>query len=281
MSSKDYCDVLAIHLVPASTSKEEFEAKFGTFLDAVAKLPVLQKNAITLKMFIQNDAFHESVAGFGLPVPKPAVVGFARFKVVPVHLAYSPMAHPRARQSADGLKELLRDPEYVSLVSAAKENGHLRGHDDMSLFSADVTTKIDVNHTGDRKHVFGIFKVPNDVPAELFERKVEACIDGALALEACQNNFLKYKMASRLSHEPIRWRQTSNITDELPRLGFPAPQPWIVAMAEFANLDNLLEVGKDQDLAQHLAATLTTNEFPLHIDIIVFAAEGVTKFNSR
>ncbi|KAJ7206560.1 hypothetical protein GGX14DRAFT_457260 [Mycena pura] len=155
MSSKDYCDVLTIHLVPASTSKEEFEVKFGTFLEAVAKLPVLQKNAITLKMFIQNDAFHESVAGFGLPVAKPAVVGFARFK------------------SADGLEELLRDPEYVSLLSAAKKNGHLRDHDDMSFFSADVTTKID-------------------------------------------------------------WRQTSNITDELPRLGLPAPQPLIVAMGEFA-----------------------------------------------
>ncbi|KAJ7206538.1 hypothetical protein GGX14DRAFT_457231 [Mycena pura] len=177
-SGKDYCDVLTIHLVPAST-KEEFEANFGTFLDAVAKLPVLQKNAITLKMFIQNDAFHESVAGLGLPVPKPAVVGFARFK------------------NADGLKELLRDPEYVSLLSAAKENGHLSGHDSMSLFSADVTTKIDVNDTGtsDRKHVFGIFKVPNDVPAELFEQKVEACIDGALALPVCQNKFLKYEMA--------------------------------------------------------------------------------------
>jgi len=252
-ASGKYCDVLTIHLVPASTSKEEFEAKFGTFLDAVARLPVLQKNAITLKMFIQNDAFHESVEGFGLPVPKPTVVGFARF------------------ENADGLKELLQDPEYVSLLSAAKENGHLRGHEleNMSLFSADVVTKIDVDHTGARKHVFGIFKVPRGVSAELFEQKAEAFIDGALALPVCKNNFLKYNM----------WRQRTDITDELQRLGFPAPQPLIVAMGEFANLDNVLEVGKDQDLAQHIAANLMTKEFPLHIDSLVFTAEEVTKFN--
>jgi len=220
----------------AFTSKAEFEAKFGAYFDEFVKLPVVQKNAITVKMFIQNDVLNDVVVALGLLVPQPVIVGLVKFK------------------NMDDLQEVLRDPAYLSLFSAAEEHGHLAN--ESSFFSANVVTKVDVDYTGDRNYVFGIHKAPSGLSVDSFERKVEAFLDNGLALPVLQNSDV-------LKHAAM-WRQTLQPTNELQRLGLPAPQPWVVTMGEFDTYDKFLKIVSDDTMAPY-TQILAAKEFPLSL----------------
>ncbi|KAF7367816.1 Zn(2)-C6 fungal-type domain-containing protein [Mycena sanguinolenta] len=247
---KDQCNFLTIHPVPSGISKEECERKHSAWLDAVAQTPVAQRNMLKITMFIQDNTLTEPLGRLDIPTASPTIV---------THIVF---------EDVENFKEVARDPTFKSLVDQAKEFGYHKG---ASLFTADVVTKLDDVESGpqERKHAIGIFKIPPGVPKDKFEQKVEAFVDGAMAMPIAREKLLHYTI----------WYQNSEVNTEVEGLGLPTAAPLVIAMAELETFNHAAEFVGDPAVAQHVATTLTAKDFPLHLDGDFFGAEAIVKFN--
>ncbi|KAF7367818.1 hypothetical protein MSAN_00846200 [Mycena sanguinolenta] len=200
--------------------------------------------------FIQDDAFTEPIGRLGIPGPSPTVV---------THIVF---------EDVENFKEVARDPTFKALVDQAKEFGYHKG---ASLFTADVVTKLDAIESGpqERKRAIGIFKIPPGMPKDKFEQKVEAFVDGAMAMPLAREKLLNYTI----------WYQNSEVDTEVEGLGLPTPAPLVIAMSELETFNHVVEWVDDPAMAQHIATTLTAKDFPLHRDGDFFGAEAIVKFN--
>jgi hypothetical protein len=91
---------IGIHMAPPNLSREEFEEKAGALGDAIAALPIAQKNLLKLDIvriltfqalpvliingggqISQNTLMDEHMKEVGLPVPAPTVVMSAEYEV--------------------------------------------------------------------------------------------------------------------------------------------------------------------------------------------------------
>ncbi|KAF7367820.1 Zn(2)-C6 fungal-type domain-containing protein [Mycena sanguinolenta] len=158
---KDHCNFLTIHPVPSGISKEEYERKHSTWLDAVAQTPVAQRNMLKITMFIQQDTLTEPIGRLEMPSPTPTVV---------THIVF---------EDVENFKEVARDPAFKALVDQAKE------------FRIPQRRQ-PLYESQERKHAIGIFKIPPGVPKDKFEQKVEALVDGARAMPIAREKLLNY-----------------------------------------------------------------------------------------
>ncbi|KAF7367817.1 Zn(2)-C6 fungal-type domain-containing protein [Mycena sanguinolenta] len=247
---KDYCNFLTIHPVPSGISKQEYERKHSTWLDTVAQTPVAQRNMLKITMFIQEDALAESIGRLEMPSPTPTVV---------THIVF---------EDVENFKEIARDQTFKALVDQAKEFGYHKG---ASLFTADVVLKLDdiESESQERKHAMGIFKIPPGLPKDKFEQKVEAFVDGAMAMPIAREKFLNYTI----------WYQNSEVDAEVEGLGLPTAESLVVAMTEVETFDRAVELITDPAMAQYVTTTLTAKDFPLHVDGDFFGAKAIVKLN--
>jgi hypothetical protein len=98
---------IGIHRAPPNLSREEFERKAGVLGDAIAALPVAQKNLLKLDIvrmltfrallvliihaggqISQNTLMDEHMLGVGLPVPETTVVMSAEYEVQPLNSGF-------------------------------------------------------------------------------------------------------------------------------------------------------------------------------------------------
>ncbi|KAF7367815.1 Zn(2)-C6 fungal-type domain-containing protein [Mycena sanguinolenta] len=247
---KDHCNFLTIHPVPSGISKEEYERKHSTWLDAVAQTPVAQRNMLKITTFIQQDTLTESIGRLDLPTASPTVV---------THIVF---------EDVENFKVVARDATFKALVDQAKEFGYHKG---ASLFTADVVTKLDDVESGsqERKHAIGIFKIPPGLPKDKFEQKVDSLIDGAMVMPLAREKLLNYTI----------WYQNSEVDTEVEGLRLQTAAPLVVAMAEFETFNHVAELIGDPAMAQYLTTTMTAKEFPLHLDGDFFGVEAIVKLN--
>ncbi|KAJ6498235.1 hypothetical protein DFH09DRAFT_1446916 [Mycena vulgaris] len=138
---------IGIHKAPAHLSRTEFEAKVDALGDAIAALPVAQKNLLKLDIMSQNTQMDKWMQTVGLPVPAPTV--------------------------------MLKDPALQKLFAESDNFGFRQG---ANAFAADIITKIDAPSKPAGINVICVYSCPPHLSAEQFGQKMEALMDKITAL---------------------------------------------------------------------------------------------------
>ncbi|KAF8173602.1 hypothetical protein K438DRAFT_1772128 [Mycena galopus ATCC 62051] len=152
--------------------------------------------------------------------------------------------------------EILRDEQVKKVITGAKDIGF---PDNASLFTADVTTRVDVASSSPspkaRAHASFVAKIPKDIPVDEFHAKLEAAVDSFVELPVCQKNILKHTyvrrpIADALRHSMLtllpQWRQNTNIAGEARTLNYPEAEQVVVLLHEHETLNDLVKAGRLQ-----------------------------------
>ncbi|KAJ6499490.1 hypothetical protein DFH09DRAFT_329475 [Mycena vulgaris] len=209
MSSTKPC-FLMIHKAPPELTRIDFEAKMDSFADALAALPIVQKNLLKLDLMSQNTLVDDHRAAFGFQVPATTVLLSAEYKTM------------------DGLVEMLTDATVQKLFAEADE---VSFHHASCAFATDIVTKIDVPGTTQSTHVICIFNRPPNLSAEQFTQEMDDWIERLTALP----------VQERLSSY-IMWLQNDSAEAHLLDLGYQPPDPLVVLRLNSENLEHMLEV---------------------------------------
>ncbi|KAJ7500981.1 hypothetical protein B0H11DRAFT_1993241 [Mycena galericulata] len=246
-STKAAC-FIGIHKAPANLSRTEFEAKVGALGDAIAALPVAQKNLLKLDLIFDNALMDKHMKSVGLPLAPPTVVMSAEYETL------------------DHLAEMLKDPALQNLLKEADDFGFRQN---ATAFAADIITKVvSAQSAGENAdtNVVCIYHRPPHLSEEQFAQKMEGIMDKIIALPI-QDRFSSYTL----------WLQNSAVEKHLQELGYPAPEPLLVVRAsakifEHSEVAGVLIEGL-RDLGFH-----TDHDNPIYS--CVFSADVATKINN-
>ncbi|KAF7368022.1 hypothetical protein MSAN_00868000 [Mycena sanguinolenta] len=206
-----------MHPVPAYVSQQEFKEKVDALVDSLLALPVCERNFINFDILLPNNLLAADMKPSGTSGQPPPGVWF-KFEC----------------ETEDHLTEILRDEQVKKVIAGAKDFGF---HDNASLFTADVTTRVDVVSPSPkaRFHASFVAKIPKDISVDEFHAKLEAAVDSFVELPVCQNNILKHTYL----------RQNMNIADETRALDYPDAEQIVVLLHEHGTWDDLIKITQD------------------------------------
>ncbi|KAJ7203662.1 hypothetical protein GGX14DRAFT_570113 [Mycena pura] len=204
---------IGIHKAPPNLSREEFERKAGELGDAIAALPVAQKNLLKLDIISQNTLIDEHMKGVGLPVPAPTVVMSAEY-------------------------EMLKDPALQRLFTESDDFG-FRKH--ATAFAADVFTIVDAPDVTADLHVICVYYCPPQISVDVFGQKMKELMEH-IASQSIRDNFSHYSL----------WLQNDAVDRHLQELGYPAPKPLLVVRADSKHLDHMKEIFEHSEVSRLL-----------------------------
>ncbi|KAJ7278715.1 hypothetical protein C8J57DRAFT_1304369 [Mycena rebaudengoi] len=242
---------IGIHRASPNVSREEFERKAGALGDAIAALPVAQKNLLKLDIISQNTLMDEHMLGVGLPVPAPTVVMSAEY------------------ESLDHLDGMLKDTALQKLFAESDDFG-FRKH--ATAFAADVYTVIDAPEITAGLHVICVYGCPPQFSADVFGQKMKELME-AIASHSIRDNFSHYSL----------WLQNDAVDKHLQALGYPAPKPLLVVRADSEHLDHMKEIFEHSEVARLLKEGIRDLGFHRDSDdpaeACCFSADIATKIN--
>ncbi|KAF8192004.1 hypothetical protein K438DRAFT_1830407 [Mycena galopus ATCC 62051] len=242
---------IGIHKAPPNLSREEFERKAGALGDAIAALPIAQKNLLKLDIISQNTFMDEHMKGVGLPVPAPTVVMSAEY------------------ESLDHLDGMLKDPALQKLLTESDDFG-FRQH--ATAFAADVHTIVDAPDVTAGLHVICVYTCPPQFSADLLGQKMKELMEN-IASQSIRDNFSHYSL----------WLQNDAVDRHLQALGYPAPKPLLVVRADSEHLDHMKEIFEHSEVARILQEGI--RELGYHrdsddpIEACCFSADVATKIS--
>ncbi|KAJ7782269.1 hypothetical protein DFH07DRAFT_1010145 [Mycena maculata] len=265
-STKAAC-FIGIHKAPPNLSRTEFEAKVGALGDAIAALPVAQKNLLKLDLIFENTLMDKHMKSVGLPLAPPTVVMSAEYETLD-HLAEVP-----ASNFLTNMHEMLKDPALQNLLKEADDFGFRQS---ATAFAADIITKVvSAQAAGENAdtNVICIYHRPPHLSEEQFAQKMEGIMDKITALP----------IQDRLSSYTL-WLQNNAVEKHLQELGYPGPEPLLVVRASAENLDHMMEIFEHSEVAGVLIEGLrdlgfhTDHDNPVYS--CVFSADVATKINN-
>ncbi|KAJ7743043.1 hypothetical protein DFH07DRAFT_777534 [Mycena maculata] len=209
MSSTKASCFIGIHKAPPNLSRTEFEAKVDTLGDAIAALPVAQRNLLKLDIISQNTEMDKHMHAVGLPVPSPTVVISSGVYLPPV--------------------QMLKDPALQKLLAESDDFGFRKG---ATAFAADIITKIDAPGVTPGTSVICVYNRPPHLSTEQFGQQMEDLMD-KITVQPIRDRFSNYSL----------WLQNDAVDKHLQALGYPAPEPLLVVRAE-AEIFEHSEVGR-------------------------------------
>ncbi|KAJ7260218.1 hypothetical protein C8J57DRAFT_1338494 [Mycena rebaudengoi] len=247
-SAGRFC-VIGIHQAPADLSKKEFETGIETLVDSWLELPIIKTNALNMDLIFSNDHLEAQVRAAGLPDSRPFGIIKTEYK------------------SVDNMAAVMQHQESQKLVAGREEFKQKRG---ASVFSAEVTTKIDKPGSNDRAHGIAILKVPEGESPEHFERKLEALLDSFVALPATQKCVLKCTLL----------HNGKSLENHLNAMGIHTPRHTFVIHMEYESLDHSMEVVGDAGIQKLLGEAIKDLGVSL-VDVAYFAADVIPKFTRK
>ncbi|KAJ7609165.1 hypothetical protein FB45DRAFT_945591, partial [Roridomyces roridus] len=206
-ANKTYCTAFGIHLVPAGTTLQDFEAKCQTLITSLLALPVAQNNYLKFDILTQNDTAKNALSVLGFPAPQPAVYLRAYLATV-------------ANWTAIHL-----DADYMKLLSEAQSWGFQTG---ASVFLSNLVTKLE-DTILDTNAILGIHQVGQDM-AELgidmdkFFQMLSAVATAFLDLGSLIPNF------------PINTMGLLNGNADAAASGYASSQPAVISITECNSL---------------------------------------------
>ncbi|KAF7373912.1 hypothetical protein MSAN_00603600 [Mycena sanguinolenta] len=252
MSSTKTSCFISIHRAPSHLSRTEFEAKAGALGDAIAALPIAQKNLLKLDIISQNTLMDKHMKGVGLPVPSPTVVMLAEY------------------ESLDHLAQMLKDPALQKLLTESDDFGFRTG---ATAFAADVITKVEVPGATAGTNVICIYHQPPNMSAGEFAQNMGNLMD-KISAQSIGECFTHYSLCV----------QNEAVDKHLQALGYPAPEPLLVVRADSENLDRMIEIFEHSEVAQLLTDGIRDLGFHRDNDnrthSCCFSADVATKINN-
>ncbi|KAJ6474529.1 hypothetical protein DFH09DRAFT_1293563 [Mycena vulgaris] len=118
-----------------------------------------------------------------------------------------------------------------------------------------------------RVKVVSIHRAPSHLSKTQFEEKMEALMNGVIALPIAQRNMLKFEM----------FMTNSTLDSHIKALGLPAPHPTVVVAVEYESWDHVTEVAGDATVKRLIGAA--NAEFGFHLESCTFGADVVTKID--
>ncbi|KAJ7059577.1 hypothetical protein C8F01DRAFT_1295516 [Mycena amicta] len=247
---KDICDFIAIHPVPEYISKDDFVAKHGVFLDAMAKTEIGKKHFLKLTQYVQTHTVTDRLVKIGMPRPRDMVFTHAVFR------------------DAQDCKEFLGHSSTKALVEEAKLWGY---EDGASLFTVDTLTHPvnPSNLAGNTETAIGVFKIPTGVPKQLFEEKVKVLFENALKIPGIADQVVEYTM----------WCQGSAVDFEVMQsLAMPAPVSVMLCNVE-VQLTAVAAFLDRVEMQELLQEHMLKRDLPLGLEGDFFVATKVVRFD--
>ncbi|KAJ7268192.1 hypothetical protein B0H12DRAFT_1097436 [Mycena haematopus] len=246
---KDRAFGIAIFKAPPNLSKEVFENKMTSFVDALLALPIAQNNFLKYDMIFQTGLVNEHLKALGFSEAPPSVWLTAECATE---------AH---------FLEILEDPTFANVVQEKGINNLYGSHQTANSFLADVETRLDRPAPEERTRLMCAVQRPENLSTDEFLRK----------LGDFTHKFVGFPIAQRLLVNLSVWMPNNAIDTQILALGFPAPKPAVVFMLETEHQDSMIEVLMDYDIKQ--MAMDASRELNVHIGSSVFAANVVTKIS--
>nr|GAT57295.1 predicted protein [Mycena chlorophos] len=243
---KDICDFIAIHPLPADANKDEAVAKHRTFIEEVVRTPIGRNRFLKFVQYVQTDAATSAITALRVPAPRKMIIS---------HIVVEDPEH---------IREVLCDSDIRFLVNKAKIT--VPGYGQQSTMSTldTVSQRGNAPITAEDNYqtAFGVFRIPNDVPSQLFEQKIRSFADVAMGLSFVRERTLDYTL----------WSQNSAVVSEVTNhIALPAPQRFAIIKYEFVGgLDEMMGSAEVQDLVVN---ELMGGEGPLGPTGDIFVAE--------
>ncbi|KAJ7306972.1 hypothetical protein DFH08DRAFT_901506 [Mycena albidolilacea] len=247
-STERFC-VIGIHQAPPGLSKKEFETGIETLVANWLELPIIKINAIKMDMIFSNDLLEAQVKAAGLPDSRPFAIIKTEYETV------------------DNMVAVMQHQESQKLVAGRHEFKRERG---ASVFSAEVTTKIDKPGSKGRAHGIVILKVPAGESPEHFARKLEALLDRFVALPATQKCVSKCTL---LHNE-------KSLENQLNAMGIHTPGRTFVIHMEYESLSHSMEMASDAGILKLLGDAIQDLRVSL-VDVSYFGADVIPKFTRK
>ncbi|KAJ7767686.1 hypothetical protein B0H16DRAFT_1520473 [Mycena metata] len=247
-STERFC-VIGIHQAPPDLSKKEFEAGIETLVANWLELPIVKTNALKMDMIFSNALFEGQVRAAGLADSRPFAIIKTEYETV------------------DNMVAVMQHRESQELVAGREEFKQERG---ASVFSGEVTTKIDKPGSKDRAHGIVILKVPEGELPDHFARKLEALLDRFVALPATQKCVSKCTLL----------HNGKSLENQLNAMGIHTPRRTFVIHMEYESLYHSMEVVSDAGTLKLLGDAIQDLRVSL-IDVSYFGADVIPKFHEE
>ncbi|KAJ7135769.1 hypothetical protein C8R44DRAFT_768982 [Mycena epipterygia] len=248
-TNKERFCVIGIHQTPPDLSKKEFETGIETLVANWLELPVVKTNALKMDMIFSNDLLEAQVRAAGLPDSRPFAIIKTEYETV------------------DSMLAVMQHQESQKIVAGRQEFKQERG---ASVFSAEVTTKIDKPGSKDRAHGIAILKVPEGESPEHFARKLEALLERFVAVPATQKCVSKCTLL----------HSGKSLEHQLNAMGIHTPGRTFVIHMEYESLHHSMEVVNDAEIAKLLGEAMQDLRVS-SFDVSYFGADVIPKFNRK
>ncbi|KAJ7672020.1 hypothetical protein B0H17DRAFT_1244029 [Mycena rosella] len=170
-------------------------------------------------------------------------------------------------QTVDNMVAVMQHQESQKLVAGREEFKQERG---ASVFSGEVTTKIDKPGSKDRAHGIAILKVPEGESPEHFARKLGALLDRFVALPATQKCVSKCTLL----------HNGKSLENQLNAMGIHTPGRTFVIHMEYESLYHSMEVASDAGILKLLGDAIQDLRVSL-VDVSYFGADVIRKFTRK
>ncbi|KAJ6556140.1 hypothetical protein B0H19DRAFT_1151993 [Mycena capillaripes] len=247
-STNHFC-VIGIHQAPPGLSKRELESGIETLVANWLELPIIKTNASKMDMIFSNDLLETQVKAAGVPDSGPFAIIKTEYETV------------------DNMIAVMQHQQSLKLVAGREEFKRERG---ASVFSAEVTTKIDKPGSKDRAHGIAILRVPEGESPEHVARKLEALLDRFVALPAIQKGVSKCTVL----------HSGKSLENQLNAMGIHTPGRTFVIHLEYESQDHSLEVASDEGVLKLLGEAMQDVRVSL-ADVSYFGADVIPKFTKK
>ncbi|KAJ7839155.1 hypothetical protein B0H14DRAFT_3140857 [Mycena olivaceomarginata] len=214
--SKDRAVIIGIWNRPPNLTKEAFETKITSLVHSALALPIAQRN------YLKFEIVDDSVLCYDLPSSfrkHRLVCGLLRNAqyVVPDHK----VLQVHSPQAEEDFAQIFEDPTFSKLLLDAQEDLYGdRRNDTANVFSVDIETRIDLPAPKDCARLVSAFPRPANLSAGEYHPKMRSFADRLAAPPITQKHALKYSL----------WLPNNTLNVKLRDLGFPEPEPLVVAM---------------------------------------------------
>jgi len=248
-TSKERFCVIGIHQAPPDLSKKEFETGIETLVANWLELPIVKTNAVKMDIIFSNDLLEAQVKAAGLPDSRPFAIIKTEYETV------------------DNMVAVMQHQESQKLVAGREEFKQERG---ASVFSAEVTTKIDKPGSKDPAHGIAILKVRQQESPDTIARKLEALSDRFVALLATQKCVSKCTLL----------HSGKSLENQLNAMGIHTPGRTFVIQMEYETLDHSMEVVSDAGIQKLLGEAIQDLGVSF-VDVSYFGADVIQKFSRK
>ncbi|KAJ7034171.1 hypothetical protein C8F04DRAFT_1102491 [Mycena alexandri] len=247
-STERFC-VIGIHQAPPDLSKKEFETGIETLVANWLELPIVKTNALKMDMIFSNTLLEAQARAAGLPESRPFAIIKTEYETV------------------DNMVAVMQHQESLKLVAGREEFKQKRG---ASVFSGEVTTKIDKPGSQDQAHGIAILKVPEGESPEHFARNLEALLDRFVALPVTQKCVSKCTLL----------HNGKSLENQLNAMGIHTPGRTFVIHMEYESLHHSMAVVSDAGILKLLGDAAQDLRVSL-VDVSYFGADVIPKFTRK